>query len=254
MLVLDFDGTLAPIVRDPSLARPHPRALAPLRRLLELLGTVGVLTGRPAGVAAGLLGASTDPALSRLVVLGSYGLERWSLRAGVVGDVDDQSLAAVAVVRSELPSMLERIGAPPGVLIEDKGIALAVHVRRAPDPAAAMSLLHVPLAELATAHGLRLEPGRLVLELRPPGIDKGIALEKLALERNAGMVVYAGDDLGDVAAFDAVDQLRARGIPGLLICSGSAEVSELVERADIVVDGPAGIADLLTEIAAAVSA
>jgi trehalose 6-phosphate phosphatase len=254
MLLLDFDGTLAPIVRDPALARPHPRTLAPLRLLLARLGTVGVLTGRPAGVAAGLLGASADPALARLVVLGSYGLERWSLDTGVTSDVDEASLAAIAAAREALPSLLERVGAPPGVLIEDKGIALAVHVRRAPEPDVAMSLLHGPLAELAAIQGLRLEPGRLVLELRPAGVDKGVALEKLARERGAGVVVYAGDDLGDLAAFNAVDRLRAREIPGVLVCSGSDEVTELLERADVIVDGPAGIADLLETIYSVIDA
>jgi trehalose 6-phosphate phosphatase len=249
LLVLDFDGTLAPIVADPGAARPHPGVFAPLRRLADRLGRVAVLSGRPAALAAHLLNADTDPALSRLVVLGHYGLERWSFDGGVVGDADDASRRAVDAVRGLLPDLLARIGAPAGVTIEDKRVALAVHVRGTPDPASALALLRSPLAAVAREHGLRLEPGRLVLELRSSGVDKGAALEALARERSVSSIIYAGDDLGDLAAFDAVGRLRATGIPGLLVCSGSDEVSVLAERADLVVEGPAGIADLLVEIA-----
>jgi trehalose 6-phosphate phosphatase len=133
-------------------------------------------------------------------------------------------------------------------------VAIALHVRRTADPAAAMRLLREPLTELAGEYGLRLEPGRLVLELRPRGIDKGVALETLVGERAATAVSYAGDDLGDLAAFQAVDRLRLLGTPGVLICSGSDEVAELRERADLVVDGPAGIATLLEEIQRAINA
>jgi trehalose 6-phosphate phosphatase len=58
-----------------------------------------------------------------------------------------------------------------------------------------------------------------------------------------------GDDLGDLAAFAAVEQLRAEGVPGLLVCSGSTEVTALAERADLVVDGPEGVAALLSALA-----
>ena len=164
------------------------------------LGTVVVLTGRPAGLAAGLLTADTDQELSRLVVLGSYGFERWSLAGGVVSEVDAPSLASVAEVRAALPRCWRRRRAARrpdrGQAPRDRG-ARPAHT----GPTGGMSLLHGPLADVAAAHGLRLEPGRLVLELRPPGIDKGLALENSLGERHAGSVVYAGDDLGDVAAY-----------------------------------------------------
>jgi trehalose 6-phosphate phosphatase len=250
MLALDFDGTLAPIVSDPSAARPDPAVLAPLRALTGRLATVVVLTGRPAALAASLLGADADPELSRLLVLGQYGLERWSRQGGVTSSVVDSSRAAVDAVRAVLPELLADAGAPGGVEIEDKHVALAVHVRGAADPAAALALLRPTLADVARRSGLRLEPGRLVLELRPPGVDKGAALLALVAQRPAAAVVYAGDDLGDLAAYDVVDRLRGGGVPGLLVCSGSEEVDALAARADLVVDGPAGIAALLVELAA----
>jgi trehalose 6-phosphate phosphatase len=88
----------------------------------------------------------------------------------------------------------------------------------------------------------------MVLELRPPGMDKGHALSLFLAERSARSVMFAGDDLGDLAAFEAV---RASGRPGVTVCSGSAEVTELAERADIVVDGPDGVVALLEELTSA---
>jgi trehalose 6-phosphate phosphatase len=150
---------------------------------------------------------------------------------------------------AELQLLLEERGLR-GVTIEDKGRAVAVHTRRAADPEAALAELREPLAKLAAKHGLVVEPGRMVLELRPPGMDKGHALSLFLAERAARSVLFAGDDLGDLAAFDAV---RASGLPGVIVCSGSAEVTELAERADIVVDGPDGVVALLGELASAFS-
>jgi trehalose 6-phosphate phosphatase len=89
----------------------------------------------------------------------------------------------------------------------------------------------------------------MVLELRPPGMDKGVALSEYVRETGAEAVMYAGDDLGDLPAFAAVDRLRSDGTPGLLVCSGSDEVTELAKRADLVVEGPAGVVQLLRALA-----
>ena len=94
------------------------------------------------------------------------------------------------------------------------------------------------------------EPGRFVIELRPAGMDKGRALLGLAAGVDAATLIFAGDDLGDLAAFDAVDAWRATGGAGLLVCSGSDEVEVLAERADLVVDGPPGVLDLLRTLSA----
>jgi trehalose 6-phosphate phosphatase len=80
-------------------------------------------------------------------------------------------------------------------------------------------------------------------------MDKGVALTRYVRELGAGSVLYAGDDLGDLPAYAAVDELRSDGIPGLLVCSGSAEVTELSKRADVVVGGPEGVVRLLRRIA-----
>ncbi|WP_344844773.1 trehalose-phosphatase [Nonomuraea dietziae] len=73
---------------------------------------------------------------------------------------------------------------------------MAVHTRRAPDPQGTLERLREPLAKLAAAHSLVVEPGRMVLELRPPGMDKGHALDLFLAERAARSVMFVGDDLG----------------------------------------------------------
>ncbi|RKS71252.1 trehalose 6-phosphatase [Actinomadura pelletieri DSM 43383] len=244
VLGLDFDGTLAPIVDDPASARAHPGAAPALARLAPRVGAVVIVTGRPAAVAVEY-GGFED--VDGLVVLGQYGLERWE--SGVLSEPEPPP--GVAEARAKLPGILAAAKAPPETFVEDKGQALAVHTRRCAEPEVALERLRSILAALAERTGLALEPGRFVLELRPPGMDKGMALRTFVAERGErpSGVLFAGDDLGDLAAFDAVESLRADGVPGVLVCSGSAEVTALADRADLVVDGPSGIVDLLEKLA-----
>ncbi|MFI0012764.1 trehalose-phosphatase [Streptomyces globisporus] len=250
VVALDFDGTLADIVPDPEQARAHPGTVEALAALAPKVAAIAVITGRPAGVAVRYGGFAGVPGLERLVVLGHYGAERWDAVTGTVHAPAPHP--GVTAVRAELPGVLHEFGAWNGTWIEEKGQAVAVHTRRAQDPQAVFESLRGPLGELAAKHGLIVEPGRLVLELRPPGMDKGVALAGFVAELDAESVIYAGDDLGDLAAFAAVEKLRSEGpdgIPGLLVCSGSAEVPELAERADLSVPGPAAVVDFLAALA-----
>jgi trehalose 6-phosphate phosphatase len=178
-------------------------------------------------------------------VIGHYGWQRWQ---------DGQLTAAAATpaiqaARSALPGVLRQAGAPEGTWVEDKAHAVAVHTRRAADPEAALGRLRDPLAELAAGLGLDAQPGRFVIELRPPGVDKGTALTDLAGERAARSVLFCGDDLGDLPAFAAIRALRAGGIPGCAVASASAESPQVAAEADLVVTGPDGIVALLAAIA-----
>jgi trehalose 6-phosphate phosphatase len=244
LVALDFDGTLSPIVADPAAARAHPDAVPALRRVAAAVGTLAVITGRPAASAVDLGGFAAVP---DLVVLGHYGLEHWA--DGTLSS--PPSAAGVEAARAELPDLLATAAAPDGTRIEDKGHAVAVHTRQTADPNAALDRLRDPLAGLAARHGLAIEPGRMVIELRPHGMDKGQALRTLIDrgKRPPSAVMFCGDDLGDVAAFDAVRALRGEGVPGLTVFSGSAEVTELARSADLVVDGPDGIVALLNSLA-----
>jgi trehalose 6-phosphate phosphatase len=241
-LAFDFDGVLAPIVDDPGQSRPYPGVVSALGRLAELVGSVSIITGRPVADVLRLGGLDDLAELEHFSIFGLYGMQRWDRAGRRV--VSQSPPPGVAAVRDELPALLERAAAP-GVAIEDKTMSVAVHTRRAAEPQRAFAALLEPLTGLARRHGLALEPGRLVLELRPPGIDKGNALLSIVERHEAGAVAYFGDDLGDLAAFDAVERLRDRGVAGLKVCSGSEEVQRLAERADLVVDGPPGVLEFV---------
>jgi trehalose 6-phosphate phosphatase len=237
VIALDYDGTLAPIVDRPSDAVPAEGAVELLRALAPRVRTLALVTGRPADAVVELARLVEVPGL---VVLGQYGAQRWS-GAEVSTPAE---LPGVARARAALPGLL----APEGAALEDKGISLVVHTRRAPDPTGALERLAAPVREMAAGAGLEVHPGRFVLELRPPGYDKRGALLSLC-EPLPSAVLFAGDDLGDLPAFDAVDELRALGVPGVTVCSGSDEgPAELRERADVVVDGPAGVVELLRSL------
>ncbi|MET9590641.1 trehalose-phosphatase [Streptomyces sp. NPDC006516] len=249
VVALDFDGTLADIVPDPEQSRAHPDVVPALSALAPQVAGVAVITGRPAGTAVRFGGFAGAPGLDHLVVLGHYGAERWDAVTGAVSAPAPHP--GVEAVRAELPAVLDERGAgtDSGTWVEEKGgRAVAVHTRRAADPQAAFESLRTPLADLAARHGLIVEPGRLVLELRPPGVDKGVALEEYVRAVGAETVLYAGDDLGDLAAYTAVERLRTQGLAGLLVCSGT-EVPELGDRADLLLSGPAAVADLLGSLA-----
>jgi trehalose 6-phosphate phosphatase len=248
LIAFDYDGTLAGIVDDPMDARPGDGMVDRLGELSSRVRLVAVVTGRPAQQAVDLGGFDSAPGLERLVVLGHYGLERWDAASSSLHTVDPPE--GLERVRATLPDLLASLDLQDADM-EDKGLSVAVHVRRLADPAGAFSAMEGPLRELAGGTGLVAEPGRFVVELRPPGMDKGQAVRSLADEVDARTVVFTGDDLGDLPAFDEVARMRGRGASGLLVCSASAEVTALAEKADLVVDGPEGVAGFIDELVSA---
>ncbi|HEX8780143.1 MAG TPA: trehalose-phosphatase [Nocardioides sp.] len=248
---LDFDGVLSPIVEDPTEARIHPDAAATLLDLAETVRAVAVVTGRPARQALALgdldeVGQAMADRGTELFVFGQYGNERWSSSQRRI--VSPRPPAGLAGFQRDLPALLRRTGAQDA-FVEEKGLAVAVHTRRMADPHDALERLTAPLRDLAERHGLVLEPGRNVVEVRGPGMHKGDAVQTLVEEQSPGAFLYAGDDLGDVVAFEAVARLREQGMPTLLVAVASDEQAALVALADVVVTGPAGVLDLLRTLA-----
>lgn len=246
---LDFDGTLSPIVDDPEQAHIHPDASAVLVDLAEQVAAVAVITGRPARQALALggldeVGAAIGEAGNDLYLFGQYGNERWSTTDRRV--ISPRPPHGLATLLRDLPRVLRAAGAD-GAFIEDKGLAVAVHTRRLADPDGAFERLLPLLRELAGRHDLVVEPGRHVVEIRSHGMHKGLVVERLARELNAGGFLFAGDDLGDLEAFEAVAELGRRGLATLLVCSVSDEESTLVAVSDLVVKGPEGVLDLLRQ-------
>ncbi|WP_394276995.1 trehalose-phosphatase [Luteococcus sp.] len=251
LLVSDFDGTLAPIVDDPTQSRPHPAALEAFAGLGRHVAQLAVVTGREVQVCRQLGGFERVPGFEKLVVLGQYGQESWDAATGEVAlpPVPEQVTAA----HQELEALVASAGPElDGVVLEDKGRAIGVHTRRAADPEGAFVALQAPVARVAQAHGLLLEPGRHVIEVRSSAITKGDAIQSLVDRFSPGVVVMMGDDLGDLAAFARVVELREQGIVGIRVVAGSAEQPDVAAQADVLCDGPSGIAAWLQDLLARV--
>jgi trehalose 6-phosphate phosphatase len=233
-LVVDYDGTLSPIVTDAAAARPHPEAPALLARLRDRLGLVAVVSGRPVDFLAPLLPDG-------LVLAGLYGLE-------VATDTGRRNHPQSGNWREVIDDVAGRaeIRGPKGVVVERKGLSLTLHYRTVPELETATAAY---AAEEALRSGLVARPARMSWELHPPiEVDKGTAVLDLADDFSA--VAFAGDDLGDLPGFDALDELAARGVTTLRIAVDSPEAPlELLERADVVVDGPDGLVALLERLA-----
>lgn len=252
LVALDFDGTLSPIVEDPEIAVIHAEAPDVLVGLSAQVRAIAVLTGRPARQVLALgglddVGDAIGEAGRELVILGQYGNERWTSNARRV--ISPKPPAGLASLISDLPRLLRGVDAADA-WVEEKGLAVAVHTRRTVDPRGAFDRLLPVLTEAARARNLTIEPGRLVIEVRAAGMDKGVALRQLVEQYDARAVVFVGDDLGDVPAFEAVGELRDKGMPALLVCSGSDEESTLRDLADVVVAGPDGVMAFLRALTA----
>jgi trehalose 6-phosphate phosphatase len=246
LVALDYDGTLAPIVPRPEDARAQPGAVEVLAALAGHGVQVTVITGRPVEAALRLGGLDAVPGL---VILGHYGLQRW--QDGRV--TSPEPGPGVDAARDRLTAYAAQAGS--GVTVEDKTHSVALHTRNADDPTAAFESARPMAADLATETDLELVPGRFVLELRPPGTDKGGALQEAIEESAAAAVLFAGDDLGDLPALDAIDELRRQQGRALVLCSDSLETPAMLrDRADLVVDGPPGVVAALGALSAAMTA
>ena len=233
LIALDFDGTLAPIVKRPEDARPVPEAVGVLRMLAARGAQVTLISGRGAQDVVRLAGVTDVPGLR---VLGHYGLQLW--RDGVLTTPDPDP--GVGEARTRLPAVLS--GAHEGVYVEDKVHSLVIHSRPASDPQGALDELRPALVALAAETGLEAVPGRYVLELRPPGVDKGVALAAQIAEIHPRVVIYAGDDLGDLPAVDVVKHRRSTGeLDGLTVAVVPPDSPDAPDRlraeADLVLAG-----------------
>ncbi len=239
-VLVDFDGSLAPIVDHPDDARVLPAARDALGALVGVAGRVGVVSGR------GVQYLVEQLALDGIEYVGQYGAER--LVDGHV-TVDAEVAAARDAIRAGADDADRTF---PDLLVERKGdLAFAVHWRMSPGRDVADEV-----DVLAARHGLVAERARAASEVRAPGApDKGAAVRTLLHGMRAAM--FAGDDRGDLAAFDALDRLIADHEldAALRVAVSSVEMPpELRARADVQVEGPAGLTELLEDLAAALNA
>ena len=183
LFAFDYDGTLAPIAADPATAVAHPDAVDALSDWPPPAVAVVVITGRPAGWRCG--SGLRRPGLERLTIAGQYGRNAGRPRAACCPSRRRRPGSRSPGPR---PTSVEALDMP-GIEIEEKGIAVAVHTRNATDPERAERYLLPALSALAEVTGLAVEPGRHVMELRPLGVDKGVALRGFVTEGGIRSVV-----------------------------------------------------------------
>jgi trehalose 6-phosphate phosphatase len=217
-VLLDVDGTLAPIVARPELSAVPEETRDEVRRLAGRYALVAAVSGRSGVDAARLVG------VDGVVYVGVHGLE-------------------LAPEAERWRETLRPFAAERWPWVEDKGLTVAFHWREAPDEADAVRALET-VAERAESLGLEARWGRKVLEVRPPvAADKGTAVRALLAERGLRRALYAGDDTTDLDAFrGGLDGLEL----GVRVAVASPEAPRgLAEAADVVVASPAELLELL---------
>lgn len=241
-IFLDFDGTLSEVVPVPAEARPVPGAADVLERLASRYRVVAVVSGRSA--------ADLSAWLPGVEIWGTHGAER--VHDGNV-ELSEEAAPWAETVRAAIDAARDRVASLglDGVVVEDKRVVAGLHWRNASDRRRAEDELRELAGRLAAAHGLVVADSKMAVELRPPiELSKAGAVLARAREEGLRAAAFAGDDLVDLAAFDALDELARSGVATLRIAVDSDETPEAVlSRADIVVAGPAGAIALLEELA-----
>ena len=193
----DFDGTLVAIAPRPDLVHVEPEVSDLLRALARRFGgAVAVITGRPLDVADGFLGPLVLPAAA----------EHGSVRRDVSGRVHVREAGAEAIGAAyrALEPLAE---ANPGLILERKSSSVALHYRQQPELAEACAAAVEDV--VAKNPSLVILPGKMVFELKPEGVDKGVAVRTFLNEPpfKGRVPVYIGDDVTDEHAFAVVNAL-----------------------------------------------
>jgi trehalose-phosphatase len=257
LVVSDFDGTLAELVRDPWGATIIPSARRALRRLAAAPGVeVVLLSGRTARDLA------ARARVGGVRYLGDHGAE-WAMaargfRPAALCVEREPAMPEALVVAERLQREVPAAIAEPWLIVEAKGPALTFHFRSAPDVDAARSRIEAAADSVDPDRVLVRSGGRRSLELRPSGAsDKAAALRRVIAEYRPRVALMLGDDHTDALAFDALREARRLGrIDGFAIAvAGHPDVHALVaQRADHVLASPREAARLLGYLAALAAA
>jgi trehalose 6-phosphate phosphatase len=240
-VLLDIDGTLAPIVRHAADAHVPEATRAVLIEIAGRYRVVGCVSGRRAAIARQIV------AIGTIAYVGNHGGELLRPRAispEVDADLESWTVRVRAFAARVYTTEVERIR----VRHEDKEAIAAFHWRGAPDEHAAAAAVH-EIAERAEAEGFVVHWGRKVLEVRPPiPLDKGLGIATLLRSAPVTAALYAGDDTTDLDAFRGLRSMVESGELGHALCvavSSDEAPPELAREADLKVDGPAGVRGLL---------
>jgi trehalose 6-phosphate phosphatase len=235
-LFFDFDGVLSPVTDDPDASQPVPAVLGVLEQLAGAVRRVAIVSARPVSFLRPRFAS-----LERVDLYGLYGLEVWH-----DGEVVTEPAALPWVPAMADLADLARTELPGSILVEYKRLSVALHYRTAPHEAGTVERWGHEQAERL---GLKVQGGRMVVELKPPvDQDKGMVITEGV--RDAGCAWYFGDDMSDIKAFDA---LRAREAVdpdffGMAVAVANPETgAEVSSAADLTLESPDAVAEFLTE-------
>jgi trehalose 6-phosphate phosphatase len=240
-ILLDIDGTLAPIVERAENAHVREESSKLLGRLARRYRLVACISGRSAAEARRLVGVGS------IAYAGAHGAELLD-----VGASKARTVPAFASWEGRVRRFADEQDTPDlrvlRVRMEDKGPIVAFHWRGTPDEDASRTRLEGLAAEAESA-GLATHWGRKVLEVRPPvPVDKGQAVRTLCERFEPAAALYAGDDATDLDAFAALRTLRDESKLETAICVGVRSdegPTEIVEQADLTADGVEGVTAVL---------
>lgn len=244
-LFTDIDGTISQVARVPSEAVVGDLPRASLRSLGSSISIVGAITGRGASDASSMLG------LEGTVVIGNHGYERLQ---GGERLIHPSALGSRASVSTCTRLLLDIVDATPqlaSVVVENKDLSASVHYRLVEDQGRTVDLLRQLVGAIAELHELNVTDGKLVYEIRPRAlVNKGTAIHDISVELGLAGVVYLGDDVTDVDAFQALTALRSPEIDTLSVGIVSDETHAIVrDSADILIEGVDGCVELLVGVA-----
>ena len=223
-LLLDFDGTISPIVSSASGARVDPGCKEALVALAPALGLLAFVSGRPAQDVAQRVG------VAGATYVGTHGLDRWQDGERSVHPQAQEAAAVIEQASRRLRALLQGLS---GLSFEEKGLTFAVHYRNAPEVAQAEAATLSAAGEVVAMLPLRMQRGRRMVELLPLlDVDKGTAAFELLEERAPNAALYVGDDYTDAAAMRGLERWSdGSGKWAAGVAVASEEMPEVLVRA-----------------------
>jgi trehalose 6-phosphate phosphatase len=243
-LVFDIDGTLSPIVPTPDEAQLYPGVVQSLERA-RTQAHVAIMTGRAVADGARIVN------VEGLTYIGTHGLEWcYGLPATHPVQLISEVRPYVEPGKQLLDLVEQHCAELPGVIVQRKSVGGSIHYRLAPDEVQTRQRILELLQEPAQQTHMRLRGGKKVIEILPPlDINKGQALHTFVQRFALQGVVFAGDDLTDLDAVLEVERLSQSGLPAYSIAVRYSDtIPALLEHANDIVDGVAGMAAKLREM------
>jgi trehalose 6-phosphate phosphatase len=238
-LLLDFDGTLTPIERDPEVPMLSDAQIDLLHALSLSIGTLAIVSGRAASFLVGRLGFATHPQ-TRLVAFGRGGLDAIDSTGTITSN---ESFARWDTTMRELADDARE--AAPLAWIEEKGVVLTFHWRRAPETE---PVLREVARRAVSRLGLDAREAKQSIEVFPRGVPGKPEVVRMLAE-GSRVLAYFGDDTGDLEAYDALDRLGDEARTFRVCVTGVDVPAGMQERADLVLDSSVETFELLTLLA-----